>query len=338
MSTSAPVSVAVDVMGADGGSDLCLEACRQALQSDAALMILAAGEQALIEQRLAAWPSTLAARIEILPAEGVLPADAGAASALRRGQGSSMAVALNAVAERQASAAVSAGSTAALMVLARQILGMLPGIDRPALMAAFPTARDRCWMLDLGANIQVDAERLCQFARLGHVALTALNQVRPRTYLLNIGSEPGKGPDAIREAGRLLSADPEIDYLGFIEADRVFDGEADLIVCDGFSGNVLLKSAEGAMRLMFGEIKARFSGSLCGLIARPRLRQLHDSLHPAGHNGAPLLGVRGTVIKSHGGASAAGFAHAIGLARLEAQRNLSGAMAARLWAEDWPSS
>lgn len=338
MSHSASVSVAVDVMGADGGIELCLEGCLQALQSDSDLQLLVAGEQPALEKLLKSWPSSLTARVRIVPADGVLPADAGAASALRRGQGSSMSVALQSVADGSASAAISAGSTAALMVLARQSLGMLPGIDRPALMAAFPTARERCWMLDLGANIQVDAERLCQFARLGHVALSALNEKRPRTYLLNIGSEPGKGPDAIREAGRLLSADSEIDYRGFIEADRVFDGGADLIVCDGFSGNVLLKSAEGAMRLMFGEIKARFSGSLCGLMARPRLRRLHDSLHPAGHNGAPLLGVRGTVIKSHGSASAAGFAHAIALARMEAQRNLSAAMAARLWAEDWSSS
>ena len=338
MSPPALVSIAVDVMGADGGLGLCMEACRKALESDSGLHLMAAGESQSLEQQLASWPPALTARLEILPATGVLPADAGAASALRRGHGSSMAVALQAVAEGRASAAVSAGSTAALMVLARQSLGMLPGIDRPALMAAFPTARERCWMLDLGANIQVDAERLCQFARLGHVALSALNQARPRICLLNIGTEPGKGPDAIREAGRLLSADAQLDYRGFIEADRVFDGEADLIVCDGFSGNVLLKSAEGAMRLMFTELKASFSGSLCGLLSRSRLRRLHDSLHPAGHNGAPLLGVRGTVIKSHGGASAAGFAHAITLARMEGQRNLSGAMAAQLWAQDWSSS
>jgi glycerol-3-phosphate acyltransferase PlsX len=328
------VTVAVDAMSGDGGSDLNLEGCRQALQTDSELRLVLCGDSDALHSGSKAWDASLRDRMALRPAASVLPSDAGPALALRHGRDSSMAEALYAVHERVAQAAVSAGSTGALMVLARHVLGMLPGIERPALMGAIPGDRGLTWMLDLGANVQVDAERLCEFARLGHVALSSLNNRPPRTALLNIGSEPGKGPDAIREAGRMLSADPRIDYQGFIEADQVFDGVVDLVVCDGFSGNVLLKSAEGAIRLMFSQLKTSFAGSLCGYMARPRLRRLHDSLDPSRHNGAPLLGVRGTVIKSHGAATAGGLAHAITLAALEARRDLSAAMASQLWVAD----
>jgi glycerol-3-phosphate acyltransferase PlsX len=334
MSRAQSVVVGVDVMSGDGGSSQNLEACRLALQADADLCILACGEESLLQTRPNNWSDSQWCRVTTRKAEAVLPADAGPALALRQGQDSSMAAALRAVGDGTAHAAVSGGSTGALMVLARQMLGMLPGIDRPALMAAIPTARGLTWMLDLGANIQVDAARLAEFARLGHVALSTLDDRAPRTALLNIGTEPGKGPDAVREAARLLEADPDIDYQGFIEADQVFEGHMDLVVCDGFSGNVLLKSAEGALRLMFADLKASLAGSVFGFFARPMLRRLNDSLDPARHNGAPMLGVKGTVIKSHGGASAEGFANAIALASLEARRDLSGAMQAQLWAED----
>lgn len=334
MNQAAEVCVAVDAMGGDGGESLNLEAARLALLADPQLRLVLVGNPSSLAATVESWPPALGARSSVRLADSALPADAGPAQALRHGLDSSMAGALRAVTEGAAQAAVSAGNTGALMVLARHLLGMLPGIDRPALMAAIPTARGVTWMLDLGANIQVDARRLCEFARLGHVAVSVLNGRAPRIGLLNIGTEPGKGPDMVREAGRLLAARQDLAYLGFIEADQVFSGDADLVVCDGFSGNVLLKSAEGAVRLMFGELKKNFAGSLCGLMARSRLKRLHDSLDPARHNGAPMLGVRGTVIKSHGGASATGMAHAIGLAALEARRDLSGAMAAQLWAED----
>lgn len=325
------VTVAVDAMSGDGGTDCNLEGCRRALQADAGLTLLLSGDAAALDAGLGRWPEKLRARALIRPAESVLAADAGPAVALRQGRDSSMSSALKAVAEGNAAAAVSSGSTGALMVLARHVLGMLPGIERPALMAAIPSADGLTWMLDLGANIQVDAERLCEFAQLGHVALKTVNGRCPSIALLNIGSEPGKGPDTIREAARRLEQHAEMDYRGFIEADQVFDGTVDLVVCDGFAGNVLLKSAEGVVRLMFNQLKTGFAGSLCGLMARPRLRRLHDSLDPSRHNGAPLLGVRGTVIKSHGGATAEALAHAVTLAALEARRDLSGAMAAHLW-------
>lgn len=321
-------------MSGDGGIAVNLEGCRQAMAVDCGLHLLLCGDAGALESGASAWPLSLRERVTICTADTVLAADAGPAVALRQGRQSSMAVALEGVHDGLAAAAVSGGSSGALMVLARHILGMLPGIERPALMAAIPTAGGLTWMLDLGANLQVDAGRLVEFARLGHVALSTVSGQSPRTALLNIGSEPGKGPDAIREAARILTNDDQIDYRGFIEADQVFEGRVELVVCDGFSGNVLLKSAEGAIRLMFGELKSSFSGSLCGYMARGRLKRLHDSLDPSRHNGAPMLGVRGTVIKSHGAATAEGLAHAINLAALEARRDLSGAMAAQLWAAD----
>lgn len=328
------VRIAVDAMSGDGGSAVSLEACRLALTRDPQLRLLLVGDSERLADTMTAWPDGVRNRIDLLTAGSTLPADAGPAIALRRGADSSMGVCLSLVADGSAEAAVSAGSTGALMVLARHLLGMLPGIDRPALMAALPTASGTAWMLDLGANLEVDARRLCEFARLGHVAVSALNGRPPAIGLLNIGVEPNKGPDRVREAGRRIEAIEGLDYRGFVEADQVFAGTVDLVVCDGFSGNVLLKSAEGAVRMMFGELRTAFAGSLCGLMARSRLRRLHDSLDPARHNGAPMLGVRGTVIKSHGGASASGLAHAVGLAALEARRGLVAALEKQLWAQD----
>ncbi len=334
MRDSGLVTVSVDVMSGDGGAETNLAGCRRALDADPDLHLLLAGDPDCLEAGLRQWPQAQRDRSGISPAQAALAPDAGPAVALRRGRESSMAVALKAVGEGTADAAVSSGSTGALMVLARHILGMLPGIERPALMAALPTGNGVTWILDLGANIQVDAERLCEFAQLGNVALKTLNGTPPAIALLNIGSEPAKGPDAIREAGRRLADDAAINYCGFLEADRVFEGTADLIVCDGFSGNILLKSAEGVVRLMFGQLKSSFSGGLSGYLARSRLKRLYDGLNPARHNGAPLLGIRGTVIKSHGSANEEAVAHALTLAALEARRDLSAAMAAHLWIAD----
>lgn len=328
------ITVALDVLGGDGLVALNLAAARQALDADPGLVILACGPASEIRPVRDEWPAPLAARLKMHDAETGLAPDAGPAEALRRGRDSSMGEALRRVLDEEADAVVSGGSTGALMVLARHLLGTWPGVDRPALMGALPTVRGTCWMLDLGANLHVDARRLHEFARLGRIAVSLLNAREPVIGLLNVGTEPGKGPDLVREAGRLIDADPDLDYGGFVEADQVFAGRVDLVVCDGFSGNILLKSAEGAVRLMFDEMRAHLGGSLCGWLARTRLRRLRDSLDPARHNGAALLGVRGVVIKSHGGASTAGMAHAIGLAAREVRGGLSQAMESQFRAVD----
>lgn len=317
-------------MGGDGGADTALEALPIALSADPALRCLCVGSGPTLD-RLQALPSSLRQRIEPLPSENVLPADVSAAQAIRHGQDSSLAIAMKTLAEGQADALVSAGSTVGLMALSRQLLGMLPGVERPALMTSLPTLAAPVWVLDLGANVQVDARRLLEFAQLGSVAVEIVTGRMPRIGLLNIGSEPGKGPDMLREAARLIEAEAALDYAGFIEGDQVFCGQVDLVVCDGFAGNVLLKSAEGAVRLTLGRLKDALQGSLAAAMLRGRLRRVHDSLDPARHNGAPMLGVRGTVIKSHGSASARGIAHAMDLAARQARGGLVRQLENRLW-------
>jgi phosphate acyltransferase len=318
-------------MGGDGGLGIAVSGVRLALEADADLLIELVGlESAAIE--LAELPADIRQRIELTVAGTTLAADVSPAHALRHGRGSSLYTALELVQQGQADAVVSGGSTAALMALSRQLLGMLPGVERPALMAAIPGLARPVWMLDLGANVNVDARRLLEFAQLGDGAFRVLEGRAARIGLLNIGSEPGKGPDVIREAARLIDAESGLDYAGFVEADQVFAARVDLVVCDGFAGNVLLKGSEGAIRLMFSVLTETFGSSLAGWMARRRFRSVHDRLDPARHNGAPLLGVRGTVIKSHGGSCARGFARALQLAATQVRGGLIEQLEKQLWA------
>lgn len=319
-------------MGGDDGIETAIDGAVTALERDDSLSLVMVGDSELLERRCDALEGSVRSRISIAGAQSVLPMDVDTAGALRRGRGSSMYECLDRVASGQSEAAVSAGNTGALMALSRQLLGMLPGIERPALMAAIPAAEHSVWVLDLGANIGVDAQRLLEFARLGNIAVEVLTGKKPRTGLLNIGSEPAKGPDVVREASRLIGTEPNIDFAGFVEADEVFDGGIDLVVCDGFAGNVLLKSAEGVVRLALGTVREEFGRGWLQWVVDRRMRRLHDRLDPARHNGAPLLGIRGTVIKSHGGACRQGFAAAISLAALEARGNLTPELERRLWA------
>jgi len=331
MAPQRSASVAVDVMSGDGGLSTALSAVHRALKADPDLRVDLVGELRGVRERLDSASLTEGDRVRLITAENVLPMDAGPAQALRHGRGSSMQVALERLSGGRSAALVSAGNTGALMALSRQVLGMLPGIERPALMAAIPTADKPVWVLDLGANIGVNAHRLREFAQMGHTAVGVLRNRPPRIGLLNIGHEPSKGPDVVREAARLIEDEPGLDFRGFVEADQVFSGGVDLVVCDGFAGNVLLKSAEGMARLMFGRFREQMP-RWRGRLIRGALENWYDKLDPARHNGAPLLGVRGIVIKSHGGACERGFASAIGLAALEARRNLIPELEQALWA------
>jgi glycerol-3-phosphate acyltransferase PlsX len=317
-------------MSGDGGLDTTLEGVARALRQ-AALDVELIGPGGAIRHGLEAKGLREGDAVRVVDCDDVLPAGAGPAQALRRGRGSTMQVALERVANDHAAAVVSAGSTGALMALSRQVLGMLPGVERPALMAALPTRGDPVWVLDLGANVGVDAHRLCEFGQMGSATVRVLRKIDPRVGLLNIGQEPSKGPDVVREAARLLDRAPGVDFHGFVEADRVFAGDVDLVVCDGFAGNVLLKGAEGMARLLFAEFTDTLGPWRRRLVGGP-LRRLYDKLDPSRHNGAPLLGVRGIVIKSHGSACSRGFASAIELAALEARRNLVPELEDALWA------
>jgi glycerol-3-phosphate acyltransferase PlsX len=267
-------------------------------------------------------------------ASEVITMDERPSQALRGKPDSSMRVALGLLAEGKAHACVSAGNTGALMALSRFVLKTLPGIDRPAMVAAMPTRSGYCQLLDLGANVDCTAEHLYQFAVMGSVAAEALGVVRPRVALLNVGTEDIKGNQQVKLAAGLLQPAPGLNYIGFVEGDGLYRGEADVVVCDGFVGNVLLKSSEG-LALMIGErierlFRRNLLSRLVGLMARPVLGRLKADLAPARHNGASFLGLQGIVVKSHGSADAQGFQSAIQRALIEIQENLPQRLRGRL--------
>ncbi|MDT8450404.1 MAG: phosphate acyltransferase PlsX [Wenzhouxiangellaceae bacterium] len=322
--------IALDAMGADFEPGLAVEAAAAALRADDGLEIRIVGDPGALDPVLARLPAPTAARLKRIAAPEFVAMSVSPAEALRRGQRSSMAIVLEQLGAGSVDAVVSSGNTGALMALARARLGTLPGIERPALMTAFPVTGGNAWVLDLGANISVDAERLTEFARLGSIAVGALLGRRPRIGLLNIGSEPNKGPDVVREAARRC-ARLDIDLVGFVEGHDVFAGKADLVVCDGFAGNILLKSAEGAIGMLLAEVDVAASGTFAGPGLRRLRRTLRRRYDPAGHNGASMLGVNGIVVKSHAHASVDGLAQAIAVAALEVRRSMLPELARELW-------
>lgn len=254
--------------------------------------------------------------------------DESPALALRNKKDSSMRVAINLVKEQRVSACVSAGNTGALMATARFVLKMLPGVDRPAIVSSFPTRIPGkvVRMLDLGANVDSQAMHLVQFAVMGSVLASAVGQIdNPKVYLLNIGEEDIKGNDQVKETARILSERNLVHYAGYIEGDALYTGDADVVVADGFVGNVALKVTEGVARFIGSMMKEAFTstfyGKMAGMIARPVLTAMMRRIDPARYNGATLLGLKGTVIKSHGGATIFGFTNAIEEAMLNAKMN-----------------
>jgi len=256
------------------------------------------------------------------------------AQALRNKPDSSMRQALELVRQGRAQACVSAGNTGALMALARYVLKTLPGIDRPAMVTGIPTQAGRTLLLDLGANVDCSAEHLYQFAVMGAVAAEVQGTLRPRIALLNVGTEDIKGNQQVKLAASLLQQADELNYCGFIEGDGLYRGEADVVVCDGFVGNILLKSSEGLVTMLSARIASLFKESLgsrlVGSLAMPLLRRLQDELAPAQHNGASFLGLQGIVVKSHGSADEDAFKVAIARAVVEVRENLPQRLHSRL--------
>ena len=237
-----------------------------------------------------------------------------------------MRVALNLVKEGVADACVSAGNTGALMATSRFVLKMLPGINRPAICTALPSAKTHTWMLDLGANIECDAEHLFQFALMGSVLAEAVDgNSQPAIGVLNIGEEEIKGNEQVKEAARLIS-ESDLNYKGFAEGDDIYKGDFDVIVCDGFVGNIALKTSEGVAKMIATFIKREFTRNLftklAALIAMPVLKAFRRSIDPRRYNGATMLGLRGIVIKSHGGADSMAFGNAIKVAILEVREHV----------------
>lgn len=321
-------------MGGDFGPRHIVQASIACLLATPSLHLTLVGQSPLLEELIARHSGVDRSRLHVVHASEIITMDERPSQALRGKPDSSMRVALGLLAEGKAHACVSAGNTGALMALSRFVLKTLPGIDRPAMVAAIPTQSGYCQLLDLGANVDCTAEHLYQFAVMGSVAAEALGVVRPRVALLNVGTEDIKGNQQVKLAASLLQAAPGLNYIGFVEGDGLYRGEADVVVCDGFVGNVLLKSSEG-LALMIGErierlFRRNVLSRLVGLMARPVLGRLKADLAPARHNGASFLGLQGIVVKSHGSADAQGFQSAIQRALIEIQENLPQRLRGRL--------
>jgi glycerol-3-phosphate acyltransferase PlsX len=322
--------IAVDAMGGDKGLEVMLAGVARARRKHEGMKFLLVGDEAAIRDGLTAHPN-LTRNSEIVHAPDVIAGDEKPSVALRRAKTTSMGVAVDCVKQGRAGAAVSAGNTGALMAMAKLSLRTMPGIDRPALAALLPTlGANDVVMLDLGANTECDARNLVQFAVMGAAyARIVLDLDRPRVALLNIGSEDQKGTGEIKEAAQALRDARHLPMLfdGFVEGDRLSRGDHDVIVTDGFSGNIALKTAEGTARFVADLLRRAFSSSprskLGFLISRPATELLRDHLDPNNHNGAVFLGLNGLVVKSHGGANEVGVATAIGNAAKMVKHDLA---------------
>jgi phosphate acyltransferase len=312
--------IALDAMGGDFGAEVVVPAALEALSQHADLHLVLVGDEALLK------PRVNHPRLSIQHASQQVEMNESPSKALRFKKDSSMRVAIDLVKSGDAQACVSAGNTGALMATAKFVLKTLPHIDRPAICTVLPTMIGHTHVLDLGANIDSSAEHLMQFAVMGSVLSTAVdNNPRPKVGLLNIGEEEMKGNEQVKEAARLLLQTP-VNYIGFVEGDDIYKGKADVVVCDGFVGNVALKTSEGVAKMITQFLKEEFSKNwltkLSALIAMPVMKNLRKRIDPRRYNGASLLGLQGIVIKSHGGADVLAFRYAIEEAIIEVQKNV----------------
>ncbi len=312
---SDPYTLAVDAMGGDGAPEVVVAGLELSAERHPSARFLLVGDEARLAPLLKRYKRAAAA-CTVRHAAEAIAGDMKPTAALRV-RGSSMRVAIDAVANEEAFGVVSAGNTGALLALAKIVIKTLPGIDRPAMAGIGPSARGDVVMLDLGANVACDSRNLVEFAIMGDVfARTVLGLTAPSIGLLNVGSEELKGDDRIRVAAETLrNSHIAAQFHGFVEGHDIAAGTTDVIVTDGFTGNVALKTGEGALRLMGGMLRQVFSASIGAkiayLLARPGLERLREWLDPRRYNGAVLLGLKGVVVKSHGGTDAIGFAHAM---------------------------
>ena len=313
--------IAIDAMGGDEGVSVMIAGAALARHRHESFKFLLVGDETRIKLALDSHPGLRAAS-EILHTEGVVTGEDKLSAALRKSKTSSMGLAINAVKAGVASAAVSAGNTGALMAISKLALRTMAGIDRPALAALLPTLEDTdVVMLDLGANTECESKNLVQFAVMG----AAYSRIifgfdRPRVRLLNIGTEEMKGTDELRAAAQHLrdATGLHMDFQGFVEADKINRGECDVVVCDGFSGNIALKSIEGTARFVTDLLRRAFTSSIRSkfgfLVSRPATELLRHHLDPNNHNGAVFMGLNGVVVKSHGSANVKGVANAVEVA------------------------
>jgi len=306
-------------MGGDFGADVVVPAALEYLRRDKETRLILVGREEVLREKIGTH--SFGDRLSIRHASEVVEMDDLPSKALRGKKDSSMRIAIELVKSGEADACVSAGNTGALMATSRFVLKMLPNIDRPAIITALPSIEGQTYMLDLGANVDCTAQHLFQFAVMGSEQVAAVAEIaNPRIGLLNIGQEEIKGNEQVKGADELLSKS-SLNYVGYVEGDDIYKGGTDVIVADGFVGNIALKSSEGVAKMISHFMKQEFKKNpltmLAGLVALPVLRSLRRRIDPRRYNGASLLGLRGIVIKSHGGADKLAFANAISIAKKE---------------------
>jgi len=320
--------IALDAMSGDHGPSVVVPAALKLLSEEKNLELILVGDETILEPLVAHTSAGVMQRLSIRHASQKVEMEDPPSRALRNKRDSSMRIAINLVKEGEANACVSAGNTGALMATARYVLKTLPGIDRPAIITALPNMLGKIThVLDLGANIDCSPEHLFQFAVMGSILTQAVDNLpSPRIGLLNIGEEEIKGNERVKDAAKLIMPVSAINYVGFIEGDDIFKGTVDVVVCDGFVGNVALKTTEGVAKMISHFVKESFTQNLltrlAGLISLPILKNLRKKLDPRRYNGASLLGLRGIVIKSHGSADMLSFTHAIREAIIEVEKNV----------------
>ncbi|WP_299945255.1 phosphate acyltransferase PlsX [uncultured Microbulbifer sp.] len=330
--------LAVDTMGGDLGPRSVVPACTRFLQNYPEAHLTLFGPRKVLGTQLSKqYRLESPNRFEIIHCEQIITQECNPLQAVRHRRESTMALALQAVARGDAQAVVTSGNTGALLALSRSILGNIDGVRKPALGKSVPSGKGSCYLLDLGANVDCSAKDLLQFARMGIEAQhihTAIAREDIRVALLNIGAEAYKGTAEIRKAANLLEADPQINYVGFVEGHDIFTGAVDVVVCDGLMGNVAMKSAEGVIRLMGQKVftieKKGYFKRFFGQLAIKLLRKWRTQLEPARYNGASFVGVKGNVIKSHGGASSEAFYRALVTAKECADANLAARVGAAM--------
>ena len=319
-------TISLDAMGGDFGAEVVIPAAISALRRFDDINLLLVGDKELVSETLRRHSSGVSERLRIQHASQFVEMDENPKNALRSKKDSSMRVCINLVKSGQADACVSSGNTGALMATAKFVLKMLPGVSRPAIITAIPAQKGHTHLLDLGANIDSSPEQLYQFAVMGAALVEVVdNNPSPTIGVLNVGQEAIKGNPVVREAGRLLS-DSKLNYVGFVEGDDIYTGDVDVIVCDGFVGNVALKTSEGLAKMISSKLKSEFLRNpltrLAGLVSMPVLKAFRRDIDHRRYNGASMLGLNGVVIKSHGGIDALGFENAIKIARMEASQNI----------------
>lgn len=326
--TKKNIVISLDVMGGDKAPDIVLYGAEIAIDKCPDIEFLLFGHEKKITPILKKLPK-LDARSKLIHTETHINAEEKPSLALRRGRDSSMWLAINAVKEGKADAVVSAGNTGALMAISKLILRPIVGIDRPAIASIFPTKKGRCVLLDLGANIDCSADNLVQFALMGDAfAKVLLDVAEPKIGLLNVGSEDNKGSEIVKSAAHeLKEGDYAINFYGYVEGDDIAEGTTDVVVTDGFTGNIALKTAEGTAKMCIDTMKTAFKSSpiamLAGLMAKSAIKSAFKKLDPRLHNGAMFLGLNGISVKSHGGTDKIGFANAIAVAYELASKDIN---------------